>query len=73
MSLEGFYSWLSGEAKYAIYIIGIVLILWCLYKRAWLFALGAVIGLGGLSVFIINPELFVTVGTWFTGLLGIGK
>ena len=71
MSIQGLYTWLAGEAKWAIFIVLIVVLIVTAYKRAWLEAIGTLVGLSLMAVIIVKPDLILSVGSWLGGLIGL--
>lgn len=72
MSFQGVFEWLSGEAKWAIFIVLIILLCVTAFKRAWIAMIGVLVGVAFITMFIIKPDLIITLAEWLTGLLNFG-
>lgn len=71
VTLKGFSDWFLEQAKYALFIILAVVLISALVKRAWIFAVGALLGLAIVGVFITNPDAIMSISEWLGGLLNI--
>ncbi|MFD2658454.1 TcpD family membrane protein [Gracilibacillus thailandensis] len=65
ISLQGLYQWIQEQAKYGLFIVLIFLVLYFAAKRAWIGMVGCIIGLAGVGIFILNPDIISEVATWF--------
>lgn len=65
ISLQGIFEWLQTQAKYALFIVLIVLILYFAAKRAWIAMIGSIVGLAAVGIFILNPDVISDIATWF--------
>ena len=72
LSIQGVFEWFSGEAKWAIFITLIVLLIVTGFKRAWIAMIGVLAGLAVIAMFIVKPDLIITLAEWLTGLLKFG-
>ncbi|MBM7716012.1 hypothetical protein JOC94_003023 [Bacillus thermophilus] len=72
MSIENLFDWLAGEVKWALFIALLVLLIVTAFKRAWIAMVGVVIGLAFIGMFIVKPDLIITLAEWLTGLLNFG-
>ena len=69
--LDGVYDWVKTQGKYALGIIIIGLVIFCIAKRAWGFLVTIVIA-GGLGFFLVAaPETLEKVGSFLGGMLGM--
>lgn len=64
ISLQGIFQWLQTQAQYALFIVLILLILVFAAKRAWIAMIGAIVGLAGVGIFILNPDIISEMATW---------
>lgn len=71
-SLEGFFDWFSGQAKWALYIVLIGLLIYAFFRQAWMFAVGMLIGLALVAFFVESPDSIIKLGEWLGGLIGLG-
>lgn len=71
ISLQGLFEWFQTQAKYGLFIILLVVVLWFASKRAWIALIGAVVGLTVVGMFILNPDIISDLAEWFGGLINI--
>lgn len=71
MSLQGVFEWLSGEVKWGLFIVLLIMLIVTAFKRAWIAMVGVIIGMAFIGMFIVKPQLIITIATWLTGLLGL--
>lgn len=64
ISLQGVFQWLQTQAKYALFIVLIIMVLYFASKRAWIGMIGAILGLAGVGIFILNPNIISDIATW---------
>ncbi|MFZ7947162.1 MULTISPECIES: hypothetical protein [Bacillaceae] len=72
MSIESLFDWFAGEVKWALFIALLVLLIVTAFKRAWIAMVGVVIGLAFIGMFIVKPDLIITLAEWLTNLLNFG-
>ncbi|GLY12703.1 hypothetical protein [Pseudobacillus badius] len=72
MSLSGLYTWFSQEVKWALFIILLILLIVTAFKRAWIAMVGVLVGMAFIGMFIVKPDLIITLAQWLTGKLGMG-
>lgn len=73
MSVKGFYDFLQGEMKYVLFIILFFLIAYTVYKRAWVALVGSILGLALVGIFIVDPEILLSLGGWMKDIFNIGE
>lgn len=71
ISLQGVFEWIKQQAQYGLFILLIIVVLYCAAKRAWIAMIGAIIGLAVVGIFILNPNIISNIATWFGGLLNM--
>lgn len=71
ISLQGFYTWIQQQAEYGLFIVLVGVAIYCAAKRAWIALIGAIVGLAGVGIFIINPNAIETVAEGLGKLLNI--
>lgn len=71
ISLQGFFTWIQQQAQYGLFIVLIILILVFAAKRAWIAMVGAIIGLAGVGIFILNPDVISDLALWLGDKLNI--
>jgi len=72
ISLRGFYTWFSDQVKWALFIVLLALLIVAIVKRAWIYAVGVLVGLALIGIFILNPEALLGISEWLGDLLNIG-
>lgn len=72
MSLEGLWMWFQEQATILMFLIMTAMLVIAAWRRAWIGAVGSLLGMSLFLAFIINPDLLESVSAWFTGLLNIG-
>lgn len=72
MSLSGLFEWFTAEIKYALFIAFFVLLLVTAFKRAWIALIGVVIGMAVIGIFIVDPEIIISISEWLTDKLNFG-
>lgn len=60
---------LQGYAPGIIFILIIMTVF--AWVKSWKFGLPAAIGTAALSVFLLAPESYATLGRWFMSIVGI--
>jgi len=73
MSVKGFYDFLQGEMKYVLFIILFFLIAYTVYKRAWVGLIGSIIGLAVVGMFIVDPEILLSLSGWAKDKFSVGE
>ena len=73
MGLEGLFSWFQTQVKYALFIVLFILLIATAYKRAWLALVGAIVMLSFLAIFVIKPDMLISIGSWLSDILKLGK
>lgn len=73
MSIEGVYEWFAEQVKYALFLVLLVLLIVTAFKRAWIAMVGVIVGLTFIAIFIIDPDVIITLGTWLTEKLDFGS
>ena len=71
IDLKDFYDWFSSQVKWVLFIVLLGLLIVAIVKRAWLYAVGVLIGLSLIGIFILNPEALLGLSEWLGGLLNI--
>ncbi|WP_137657571.1 hypothetical protein [Listeria newyorkensis] len=69
-SAQGIFDWLAGEIKWW-FLIGFIigLIMFC-FKRAWIAAVIFLCGTIFIGMFVVNPEIMLTLAEWLSGIVG---
>lgn len=65
--------WVQEQAKYALFIGLIVVLIVTAFKRAWIAMIGAFVGLAFVSIFIVNPDMIIKIGHWISNMLSLGR
>ena len=73
MSLSSLFEWGQEQVKYLLFIVAFVALIITAYKRAWITMIGVIIGLAVISIFIVNPDILVDIGSWLSDLLSLGE
>lgn len=73
MGLDGLFAWFQTQIKYALFIVLFILLIVTAYKRAWIALAGVVIGLSFLAIFVVNPEMLISLGSWLSEKLKLGR
>ncbi|MEK5069589.1 hypothetical protein [Sporosarcina sp. FSL K6-1508] len=73
MSLEGLFTWISEEIKWALFIVLFVALIVTAFKRAWIALIGVLIGLAFIGIFIVNPEVLINISEFFAEKLNLGN
>lgn len=73
MSLSELFTWFSTEVKWAMFIVLLVLLIVTAFKRAWVAMVGVILGLAFIGIFIVNPDVILSLSDWLAGLLSIGS
>ncbi|MEN1969687.1 hypothetical protein WMZ97_16615 [Lentibacillus sp. N15] len=73
MGLAEFFSWAQDQIKYALFLVLFVLLIITAFKRAWIALIGVLIGLSFLAIFIVNPDMLINLGQWFSSKLRLGQ
>lgn len=72
MSLGSTAGWLQSQAKYALFIILLVLLVVTGFKRAWLAMIGCICGLIFVGIFVNSPSTITNLATWLQGKVKLG-
>lgn len=72
MSLEGIFQWFSEQVQYILLFVLFIVLLAAAYKRAWLTMIGSLIGLAFIGIFVVNPEVLLSLSEWLGGQLDLG-
>jgi len=73
VGLEGLFSWIQEQVKYVLFIALFIALIVTAFQRAWIAMVGVIIGLAFVGIFIINPDVIVELGNWFSDKLRIGQ
>ncbi|MFS0890949.1 hypothetical protein [Peribacillus frigoritolerans] len=64
MDLGGLFEWFQQQAQYVVYTILIIVLISCVWKRAWILAVISMLGIGFVTIFVINPEIIESLAGW---------
>lgn len=73
MGLSELFSWFQDQIKYALFLVLFILMIVTAFKRAWIALIGVIIGLSFLAIFIVNPEMLISLGSWLSEKLRLGR
>lgn len=73
VGLSGLYEWIKEQAKIILFIILIGLLVVTIVKRAWVSAVGVLVGMALVGVFITNPEYITNLSSWLAEKLSLDK
>lgn len=71
VGLNDFWTWFKKQAEIVLFIVLLVLLIAAIIKRAWVSAIGILIGLSLIGIFILEPKALLNLSEWLGGLLGI--
>lgn len=72
VSLKGFFDWFKQQAEIVLFIILLALLIVTIVRRAWVQALGILVGLMLLGIFIWKPSIIMNLSKWLAGKLSLG-
>jgi len=73
MGLGDFFSWGQEQIKYVLFLALFVALIVTAFKRAWIAMIGVVVGLSFIAIFVVNPEMLVSLGEWISDKLSLGN
>lgn len=73
MGLGELFSWFQDQIKYALFLVLFVLMIVTAFKRAWIALAGVILGLSFLAIFIVNPDMLISLGSWISTKLKMGQ
>ena len=71
VSLKGFFDWFKQQAEIVLFIILLALLIVTIVRRAWVQALGILVGLMLLGIFIWKPSIIMNLSKWLAGKLSL--
>lgn len=72
MSLEGIKDWIVDQVEILLIIGFIVMVIVAAYKRAWIMLGAVIIGFAVIGIFVLNPEILLTLSEWINERVNIG-
>ncbi|RKJ38063.1 hypothetical protein D7X33_37350 [Butyricicoccus sp. 1XD8-22] len=73
MGLGEFFSWFQDQVKYALFLVLFIALIVTAFKRAWIAMIGVIIGLSFIAIFIVSPDMLVSLGEWISSKLRLGR
>ncbi|MBD7939646.1 hypothetical protein H9655_21620 [Cytobacillus sp. Sa5YUA1] len=72
MDLGGLFQWFQQQAQYVVYTILIIVLISCIWKRAWILAVVSMLGIGFVTIFVVNPQIIEGLSGWIATRVSIG-
>lgn len=71
MNISGLAQDIMGQAKWVFWLIVVFTMIPLAWRKAWIGAVMAALGLAFIGIFVIYPTQLQGVATWMKGLLSI--
>lgn len=73
LGLGDFFSWGQEQMRYLLFLGLFIALVVTAFKRAWIAMIGVIVGLAFVAIFIVQPDMIIRLGQWFSKTLSLGK
>lgn len=72
LTLAGVFEWFAAQIKYILFFGMLILLIVSAFRRAWITLFASLIGVAFIGIFVITPDIILTISEWLSGLLNMG-
>lgn len=73
MGLQGVADWILAQVEILLLIVFVILLIVTAYKRAWIAMAAVIVGFAFIGIFVVNPNILLTLSEWLNGRLQLGQ
>lgn len=73
MGLQGISDWIIAQVEILLLIVFVILLIVTAYKRAWIAMAAVIIGFAFIGIFVVNPDVVLTLSEWLNNRLQLGQ
>lgn len=73
MGLQGIADWILAQVEILLLIVFVILLIVTAYKRAWIAMAAVIVGFAFIGIFVVNPNILLTLSEWLNGRLQLGQ